>query len=136
MEKEPPFTREMTFEEFFPVFAATYLTPGKLNAYMAEHQSPIDYQTLIGFFQHEPVKQLLKLSWNSERNEYRLPKSTIQAVMEQTVCHTLDIIDGFIAPQTRGVITIFQGQPMEYVRQVEKIIFFYNSYFHQVFLGE
>jgi hypothetical protein len=135
-EKEPPITREMHFETFFPLFISTYLTREKLGAYIAQHQSSLDYPTLFEFFQREPVKKLLERCWNSERDAHRFPYSTMKKVMEQTVDDTLSIVKGLITDHTEGKKTMFKNQPMEKVRQTQKIIFFYEGYFRQEFLGE
>jgi len=135
-EKEPPITKEMHFETFFPLFVSTYLSKEKLSAYIMEHHSSFDYPTLIEFFQSEPIKNELNRSWDSQRKSQHSQFSTPKKVTEQTINDMLDAVKGIIAEHIAGKKTIFENQPMEKIRQAQKIIFFYERYFRQKFHGE
>ena len=131
-EAELPFTREMPFEAFFPIFVQTYLTREKLEPCIATLQAPVSHEMLLEFFQSETVRRVFKHTWDFERDTTRFRNRAMDIVMEETVGHTLSKIAGFLTMQADGEQTIFQDHPIP-VGDMHNIVYFCMAYFNQVF---
>lgn len=85
VEKLP--NRRMTFDEFFSYIQDTYLTPGKLYAFLTNHSSLVTEQALLETLQSELVTDQLRKQWDYERSDQWSPQRSGETAAFETMQH-------------------------------------------------
>ena len=91
MNRRELITRATPFEGFAAYVQVMYLDTPKLDAFLAEKQSPFTKQDFLSFFNERIVQQTLARYWEYERGEKWNNRTATTAIWE-TVAHTFSLL--------------------------------------------
>jgi hypothetical protein len=94
IEEEQPPTRETPFKQFISYIARTYVTPEKLDPFLAKRQSPFDSKILIDLFKSKLIQDALPKQWDYERDDKWRPERTANLAISETIGHSLSWLRG------------------------------------------